>query len=107
MSKFLAALAALRYGSSLTDPALWKNRQMLMNALLGLVAAVAPFLPVEMSHEDQLAIAGGVAAIGGLLNLYLTAATSEKVGLPAQRETAGQSGGSTSRGKHPGEVEGS
>lgn len=92
MNKMLAALAALRYGSSLTDPEIWKNRQMLMNALIGLLAAVAPFLPVELSHEDQKAVAGGIAAIGIVLNIYLTAATSTKVGLPAGAPAAGEPG---------------
>lgn len=95
MGKFMAALAALRYGSSLTDPAIWKNRQILLNALIGLLGAVAYFLPagMEMSHEDVLAIAGGVAAVGGLLNGYLTAATSTKVGLPPRNTAAGEPGG--------------
>lgn len=93
MGKFMAALAALRYGSSLTDPAIWKNRQILMNALLGLLAAVAPFIPVEMSDEQRMAIAGGVAAVASVLNAYLTAATSNKVGLPPRTPPAGESGG--------------
>lgn len=92
MNKMLAALAALRYGSSLTDPAIWKNRQLLMNALIGLLAAIAPFLPVELSHEDQKAIAGGIAAVGIVLNIYLTAATSDKVGLPAGTPPADRPG---------------
>lgn len=93
MSKLLAALAALRYGSSLTDPAVWKQRQNRLNALIGLLGAVAVFLPVEMSHEDMLAIAGGVAAAVGVLNAYLTTATSDKVGLRARNTAAGESGG--------------
>lgn len=93
MGKMMAALAALRYGSSLTDPTIWKQRQNRLNAIIGLLGAVAAFLPVEMSHEDMLAIAGGVAAVGGLLNAYLTTATSDKVGLPARAPSAGESGG--------------
>ncbi|WP_407280624.1 hypothetical protein U5817_10090 [Aromatoleum evansii] len=88
MNKMLAALAALRYGSSLTDPAVWKNRQLLLNALMGLLGAVAYFVPVEMSHDDQKAVAGGLAVAVGLLNAYLTAATSAKVGLPARDSSA-------------------
>ncbi len=90
MGKFLAALSALRYGSSLTDPAVWKNRQLAMNALLGLLGAIAPFINVEMTDEQRVAIAGGVAVLGGLLNAYLTAATSEKVGLRASAPAAGE-----------------
>lgn len=89
MNKLLAALAALRHGSSLSDPAVWKNRQNRLNALIGLVGALVVFLPllgvkVEVSHEDVLRIAGGIAALVGLfVNPYLTTATSDKVGLPA------------------------
>lgn len=107
MNKLLAALAALRYGSSLTDPEIWKNRQLVMNALIGLLAAIAPFLPVELSHEDQRAIAGGIAAVGVVLNIYLTAATSKKVGLPSKGGSTGEPGAAEGRERHPGEVAGS
>lgn len=98
MGKFLAALSALRYGSSLSDPAVWKNRQNRLNALVGLLGALAVFMPmfgihVEVSNEDVLKIAGGVAALIGLfVNPYLTTATSEKVGLPASAPATGEPG---------------
>lgn len=85
MGKIAAALAALRYGSSLTDVEVWKHRQNLLNALLGLLGAAAVFLPVEVTHEDLAAIAGGIAAIAGVLNAYLTTATSARVGLSPRR----------------------
>lgn len=89
MGKLAAAFAALRYGSSLTDPAIWKQRQTRLNALVGLLGALVVLLPVvgvkiEVTSEDVLAIAGGIAAVVGLfVNPYLTTATSDKVGLPA------------------------
>ena len=83
MTRLVAFLAALRYGSSLTDPAIWKQRQNLMNALIGLLGAVVVFLPVEVSSEDLTAIAGGIAVLGGLLNAYLTTATTDKLGIKA------------------------
>lgn len=107
MNKILAALAALRYGSSLTDPAVWKNRQLLLNALMGLLGAAAYFVPVEMSHEDQKAVAGGLAVAVGLLNAYLTTATSEKVGLPARSQAAGEPGADEGSGGAGGDVAGS
>lgn len=107
MDKLLAALAVLRYGSALTDPEIWKKRQLAANALIGLLAAIAPFLPVELSHEDQRAIAGGIAAVGVVLNIYLTAATSKKVGLPSKGGSAGEPGADEGRERHPGEVAGS
>lgn len=86
MSKFMAAIHALRHGSSLADPAVHKNRQNLLNALVGLLGAAVVFLPVEVSADDVAAIAGGIAAVVGLFNVYTTTATTDKIGLPAQPE---------------------
>lgn len=87
MNKLAAAFAALRYGSSLTDPAIWKNRQLLINALIGLLGALVLFVPksygVEVTEDDIQKIAGGVGTLVGLFNLYFTAATSTKIGLPS------------------------
>ena len=83
MGKLAAAFAALRYGASLTEPGIWKKRQNLMNALIGLLGAAVLFLPKEVSGEDIAAIAGGIAAIAGVLNTYLTTATTDKVGVGA------------------------
>ena len=84
MGKLAAVLAALRYGSSLSDPAVWKRRQNLTNALVGLLGAITLFLPVEVTDADIAALAGGLAVAVGLLNAYLTTATSDKVGLPTR-----------------------
>lgn len=88
MNKIAAALAALRYGSSLSDPAVWKDRQNTINALVGLIGAVLIFFPMGLGREDIELIAGGGAVLLGLLNTYLTTATSAKVGLLDQRPPA-------------------
>lgn len=93
MHKLLAALAALRHGAILADPAGWKRRQNTVNALVGLLGAVVVLLPLvgvnlDLSHEDIAAIAGGLAAVLGLLNGYLTTATTTKLGLPPRRPPA-------------------
>lgn len=80
MGKFAAFFMALRYGSSLTDPALWKQRQNTINAVVGLLGAAVVFFPVEVSHEDLELIAGGIAVVLGLFNTYLTTATTTKIG---------------------------
>ena len=86
MSKFLAAIRALQHGASLADPAVWKQRQNLINAVVGLLGAVALFLPDEYKSQltpDAIAsLAGAVAVLVGLLNPYLTVATTDKLGLP-------------------------
>lgn len=86
MNKFLAAIAALRYGSSLADSATYKNRQNLLNALIGLLGAVMIFLPMEVSANDVANIAGGIAAVVGLFNIYTTTATTDKIGVRAASE---------------------
>ncbi len=83
LEKLFAAGRAINAGESLANPATWKNRQLAANALLVVLGAIAAFVPnLGVSHEDLQAIAAGIAATGGLLNAYLTAATSTKVGLP-------------------------
>ena len=84
----MAALAALRYGSSLSDPAVNKNRQNLVNALIGLLGALAVFCPIEVTSDDIQIIAGGIAAVIGLYNIYVTTATSTKIGLPPKGGSA-------------------
>lgn len=82
-----ALLAVLRRGSEIADPAIWKNRQAAASALAAILGALAPFLPIEVSNDDLLAIAGGIAAVGGLLNAYFVLATSRRVGLPPGGES--------------------
>ena len=84
LDKIRAAITALNHGEKLLHSATWKQRQNLLNGLLAFLGAVVVFLPeyVHVSQEDIAAIAGGVAAVAGLLNNYLTTATSARVGLP-------------------------
>lgn len=86
MSKLLSLITVLRHGSSLSDPAVHKNRQNLINALIGLMGALAIFLPIELSSENIADMAGGIAALVGLYNVYTTTATSDKVGLPTKHD---------------------
>lgn len=88
MHKLLAALAALRHGASLADPAGWKRRQNTVNALVGLLGAVALFLPVELSDADIEMLAGGVAVLLAIANLYVTTASTDKIGVPARSAPA-------------------
>ncbi len=92
MNKLSAILAALRYGSSLTDSATWKHRQNLLNALVGLLGAAAVLaglfgVNLNVSSEDIASIAGAIATVYGLLNPVLTTATTDKIGLPDQSRT--------------------
>jgi len=103
-------MAALRAGETLADPALWKNRQAAINAVtvaitagVALASAFGYSLPVN---------ADGIAAIAyavvGAVNVYLTFATSLKVGLLPAKESsdapipaASASSGNPQQGKAP------
>jgi len=81
MDKFILLCRALRAGESLADPATWKNRQLRLTAILTILYFLVKFIPVDLSPDDLNAIADSIALLGGLVNSYLTVATSEKVGL--------------------------
>ena len=87
INKIRAAVVVLHQGERLTNAATWKNRQNLLNILVAVLGAVAVFLPESMSlsEADTMAIAGGIAAVAGLFNTYVTTATTNKIGLPTGR----------------------
>lgn len=94
MRKVAAAFAALRYGASLTDPALWKSRQNTINALVGLLGAVVVLFPLGVTEADVQTIAGGLAIGLGLVNTYLTTATTTKIGVGSAVESGDSGSGS-------------
>ena len=86
MNKFLALFNLLRKGAVCADPAAWKNRQItatvLAAALLAAAnVAVAFGYPLPIDETVATAVASGLIA---LVNVVLTVATTDKVGLPAQ-----------------------
>ena len=86
LSEIKSALRALQAGEQLSNPEVWKVRQNAVNAvasILGFVAVVLPMIGVqiELSAEDIITIAGGIATIGGLWNGYFTVATTNKIGM--------------------------
>lgn len=71
---------ALRAGQALSAPGAWKVAQNWINLLSGLVAlAWALGYPLPLMEEDIALLAGGIIA---LINIYLTSATTRKIGLP-------------------------
>lgn len=101
MNKLLAALNVLRYGASVANPATLKVRQNLVNALTGLLGALFVFLPIEVTADDLANIAGGIAAVVGLFNVYATVASTNKIGLRTQGSAPG-SGVQSGEGELPG-----
>lgn len=78
-------IKALQAGKELADPATWKNRQVTVNLLVILLSAVAGLARllgwVDISDAVLQEVAVIIATILGLVNVYLTLATSKKVGL--------------------------
>ena len=95
--KIFTLWEALKQGKRLANAETWKNRQMAINALVGVFGGLILLLPllglkVEVSSEDVLAIAGGIATLYGVVDGVLTAATSKKTGLPSKPETGEAAG---------------
>ncbi len=85
---------ALRAGEVLADPAGWKNRQNLINALVAVLGAVLWLLHklgvgFDLAPDEVAAVAGGVAVVMGAINNYLTTATSARVGFGAKEKIEG------------------
>ncbi len=75
------AFTVLKQGRALANPAAWKNAQVLANLLSALVVLLNVLgVHFGLDSDSVNLIAGGIAAIA---NAYLTAATSEKVGVPS------------------------
>ena len=76
---------ALQSGKELSNPATWKNRQNTINLLVVLIGALAYLANlatgVPIPQDVVNGVAEIVAIILGLVNAYLTTATSKKVGL--------------------------
>lgn len=77
---------ALKAGEELRDPALWKNRQLTLNAVTIVLATVVAGLKmfnvnIPLSDDALKLLAEIIAAILGFANIILTTATSKKVGL--------------------------
>ena len=84
MLNIAGIVKALLAGERLTHAAIWKDVQAATNAVAAVLAIGILLLPetLDVSQEDMMAISGGIVAIGGVLNVYFTNATSRKVGMP-------------------------
>jgi hypothetical protein len=83
MKKLAAILNLFRKGAVISDAALWKQRQVTATvlgsaimAVVGVLNAYGYNLPID--NETALAIAG---AMLGIINVFLTYVSSEKVGV--------------------------
>ena len=85
LDKLFAAAKAVNQGEMLKNPATWKNRTILMNVFLSFLALIPMFAKIEISQSEMNSIAYGFVTIAGVVNTYMTAATSDKVGLPKKK----------------------
>lgn len=83
IAKIKAAIALMKVGRSVADPAKWKARQITVTALTGAIWAAVQAaeafgyaIPVDEAALDSVAV--GVLA---LVNWVLTLSTSEKIGM--------------------------
>lgn len=84
MDKFYSLFNLFKQGQAVADPKAWKNRQISVTVLAGVILAVINVLSsfglsVPIDVETANAIAGGVIAV---VNVVLTLTTSDKVGIP-------------------------
>ncbi len=85
ITKIKAALAALRAGEELKDPANWKTQQNRINvitaAIIALVGLAKAFgIEVPLTETDINGTAYTFVVLIGLVNFYLTTATTKKIG---------------------------
>jgi len=86
LDKVFAAGRALKAGEELENPAVWKNQQSLMNTFMIILGSVPIFIDIDVSEAQLNAISYGFAVFAGVCNLYITNATSRKVGLPIKNK---------------------
>jgi hypothetical protein len=110
MNKLLAFFDLFRKGSEVADPALWKNRSALVIALAAVIVAAAQVAKgygydFGIDNDTASAIAGGIAAVAGLLGNF---ATSRKVGLlpPKPGADDGVQAGPAAETSAPGDMHG-
>jgi len=88
MNKWLAIIAVLRQGTALTDSATWKERQVLVNVVAGLLTAAYMLARAQgwiALEVDNAALLDLGSALGAILftgyNVFFTVSTTDKIGL--------------------------
>lgn len=89
MQKLMALWSLFKQGQSVSDPKLWKERQInatvlggVILALINLLATFGVVLPV--TPDEANAVGAGIIAV---VNVILTITTTDKVGLPQVEKT--------------------
>lgn len=77
---------ALRAGAVVSDPRNLKRKQQMLDAIMVLLGIAVTWAgkagyAIELSAEDQMAIAGGILAVYSAISGMLSAASTDKIGL--------------------------
>lgn len=80
MGKLWAAIEVLQKGRMLAEPGAWKNAQAISNVVAALGALAVLIWPQVADQIGPLVTGLSATAVAGL-NVYLTLATSDKVGI--------------------------
>jgi hypothetical protein len=86
IKKLKAGMELLKAGKRVQDPAKWKARQIESSAIVAVLwAAVntATAFGIEVPVNAEI-IDGAAVALLSVINLYLTVATTNKIGLPSE-----------------------
>lgn len=92
IDKIKALFAVLKKGEQVADPASWKNRQVAVSAVTGLLVAVvagSKAFGYDLGVSDaqiESAVIGGASVIGLGMSIWTTLATSRKVGIGGKHE---------------------
>lgn len=90
MNKLYALFDLFKKGSSVLEPEKWKNRQITVTVLAGLVLAVVNTLAafgysIPIDIDSANAISAGIIAV---VNVVLTVTTSDKVGINSENSNS-------------------
>lgn len=88
MFNIAAALDVIRKGEVVANPATWKNVQVGINSVSALLLGLVNFVPAKYAIITQFVTADSVNQAAALAltayNVYVTMASSSKVGLPSK-----------------------
>jgi hypothetical protein len=79
MNKIIAAFIALEEGNRLGNVTFWKRVQLWANALLSVIVLMPDSWLDTIGNDEGIGVIVLISAIA--LNLYLTAATTRKIGI--------------------------
>lgn len=93
---FTEFIEVLKKGNILKNPETWKNRQLVVNSIgviIGFLLAAANLVgyKVTLDAESIASIGGAVWAIVSLFNSWVTVASTDKIGLPNNGNSASDS----------------